>query len=55
MKRKIAIGVLLTVLLVFGVVVFCDQKVAYNANGRMYEVECMKMWIASPIGKSGLF
>lgn len=37
MKRKIAIGVLLTVLLVVGVVVFCDQKVAYNANGRMYE------------------
>lgn len=37
MKRKIAIGVLLMILLIVGVVVFCDQKVAYNASGRMYE------------------
>lgn len=37
MKRKIAIVALLTILLVVGVVVFCDQKVAYNAEGRLYD------------------
>lgn len=37
MKRKIVIGVLLTILLGVGVVAFCDQKVAYNANGRLYD------------------
>lgn len=37
MKHKIVIGVLLTILLFVGVVIFCDQKVVYNAKGQLYD------------------
>ena len=37
MKRKIVIGVLLTISIFVGVVIFCDQKVVYNAKGQLYD------------------
>lgn len=37
MKRKIIISLSVLILLIAGILIFCDQTVAFNAKGQLYD------------------